>query len=36
MSGGIKDILKDKEKLKQITRAAFEAVDTDHSGFLEV
>ena len=35
MSGGVKDILKDKEKLKQITKAAFEAVDTDKSGYLE-
>ena len=36
MAGGVKDILKDKEKLKQITKAAFEAVDTDKSGYLEV
>eukprot|EP01016_Furgasonia_blochmanni_P016170 TRINITY_DN1920_c0_g1_i1.p1 TRINITY_DN1920_c0_g1~~TRINITY_DN1920_c0_g1_i1.p1 ORF type:complete len:163 (+),score=26.38 TRINITY_DN1920_c0_g1_i1:171-659(+) len=31
----IKDILNDKEKLKKITKAAFDAVDTDKSGFLE-
>ena len=32
---GIKDILKDKSKLQEITKAAFSAVDTDGSGFLE-
>ncbi|KAL4445937.1 hypothetical protein ABPG74_010929 [Tetrahymena malaccensis] len=31
----IKDILKDKNKLKKITEAAFKAVDTDGSGYLE-
>lgn len=32
---GIKDILSDKQKLIKITEAAFKAVDTDGSGFLE-
>eukprot|EP00825_Cyclidium_porcatum_P007961 TRINITY_DN1399_c0_g1_i3.p1 TRINITY_DN1399_c0_g1~~TRINITY_DN1399_c0_g1_i3.p1 ORF type:complete len:102 (+),score=35.93 TRINITY_DN1399_c0_g1_i3:235-540(+) len=32
----IKDILNDKEKLKQITKTAFDAVDNDGSGFLEL
>lgn len=32
---GIQDLLKDKAKLHQITKAAFLAVDTDESGFLE-
>jgi hypothetical protein len=31
----IRDILKDKSKLESITRAAFKAVDTDNSGYLE-
>lgn len=31
----IKDILKDKVKLKKITEAAFKAVDSDGSGYLE-
>ena len=32
----IDDILKDKAKLRAITEAAFKAVDTDNSGFLEI
>lgn len=35
MNIGIKDLLKDKDKLKLITRAAFDAVDKDKSGYLE-
>jgi hypothetical protein len=33
MAGGIKDIIKDKEKLKQITKAAFEA-GNEHGYFI--
>mmetsp|Transcript_14353 Transcript_14353/g.2082 ORF Transcript_14353/g.2082 Transcript_14353/m.2082 type:complete len:94 (-) Transcript_14353:80-361(-) len=35
MAQGIKDILKDNEKLKQVTKATFELIDKDKSGFLE-
>ena len=30
-----KEVLKNKENLEQITKAAFDTVDTDGSGFLE-
>jgi len=36
MASSVKDILKDKEKIYKIARAAFDAVDTDGSSFLEV
>ena len=32
---GIKEILRNKSKLKSITEAAFKTVDTDGSGYLE-
>ena len=35
MSLSIKDVLADPEKLKKVTKAAFETVDTDKSGYLE-
>jgi Ca2+-binding EF-hand superfamily protein len=31
----IKDILNDKDKLYKLAKAAFDAVDTDKSGYLE-
>ena len=31
----LKEVIKDKDKLKQIAKAAFDDVDTDGSGFLE-
>ena len=31
----IKDILNDKDKLFKLAKAAFDAVDTDKSGYLE-
>ncbi len=34
-SSAIKNILKDKKKLKTVTEAAFKAVDIDGSGYLE-
>ena len=34
-SVSIKDILKDRAKINQIAKAAFEAVDTDKSGYME-
>ena len=34
--GGIKEILNNKDKLRNITKSAFESVDIDKSGFLEV
>ena len=34
-SVSIKDILKDRAKINQIAKAAFEAADIDKSGYME-
>jgi calmodulin len=31
----VKEILDDKDKLAKVAKAAFDAVDTDHNGFLD-
>ncbi len=32
----LREILKDDNKVKQIAAAAFNTVDTDHSGFIDL
>ena len=35
MASSLKDLIADKKKFSQLAKAAFDAVDTDKSGFLE-